>query len=163
MTQGSEIVHQDKYVPCFCSLHMYQLPWDGHTSPQTTCFPSSNVVLKSRAFLIFLTGDVPTLRELQCLKGKDGKTKVKVIDTVAAIWTKVANLLDINSSIIDQLEYDYRRVADACEGMFKRRLEDDEFPEPLTWNIVIEVLKDCELNVCAEQLQTLLTEGATCI
>ena len=106
---------------------------------------------------------MPTLGELHCLRSKDGKTKVKVIETVAAIWTEVANLLDINSPIIDQLECDYRRVADACEGMFKRRLEDDEFPEPLTWNMVIEVLKDCNLNVYAKQLQTLLTEGATCI
>ena len=103
---------------------------------------------------------MPTLGELQCIRSKDGKTKVKVIDTVAAIWTKVANLLDINSAIIDQLKCDYRQVAEACQEMFKRRLEDDEFPEPLTWNVVIEVLKDCDLNVCAKQLQTLLTEGA---
>jgi len=118
---------------------------------------------KSRVFLkptSSFTGDVPTLRELQCLRSKDGKTKVKVIETVAAIWTEVANLLDINSSVVHQLERDNRRVADACREMFKRRLDDYEFPEPLTWNMVIEVLKDCDLNVCAEQLQTLLTEGA---
>ena len=106
-------------------------------------------------------GDVPTMRELECLRSKDGSTKVKVIQEVAAIWGKVATLLDINSSVIEQLECDHRRVADACREMFKKRLEDDEeFHEPLTWKMVIAVLRDCDLNVCANELQTLLTEGA---
>ena len=98
--------------------------------------------------------------ELESLRSKDCKTKVKIIETVAAIWTKVANLLDINSSIVHRLECDHRRVADACQNMFKKRLDTEEFHEPLTWGMVIDVLKDCDLNVTAMELQTLLSEGA---
>lgn len=103
---------------------------------------------------------MPTLEELLRLESKDKKCKVKVIETVAADWQKVAILLNINSSVVHQLEYDHRRVADACREMFEKRLDVEEFHEQLTWSMVIDVLKECDKNMCAKELQTLLTEGA---
>ena len=99
--------------------------------------------------------------ELECLKSRDGKTEVKIIETVASIWMKVATLLDFKSPIIQQLECDYRMVADACRHMFMKRLSNEGFEKPLTWEMILDVLENSDLKVFAKELNTVLTEGAT--
>lgn len=99
--------------------------------------------------------------ELECLKSKDGKNEVKIIETVASIWVKVATLLDFKTPIIHQLECDYRMVADACRHMFMKRLSNEGFEKPLTWEMILKVLENSDLKVFAKKLNTVLTEGAT--
>ena len=99
--------------------------------------------------------------ELECLKSRDGKTEVKIIETVASIWMEVATLLDFKRPIIQQLECDYRMVADACRHMFMKRLSNEGFEKPLTWDMILDVLENSDLKVFAKELNTVLTEGAT--
>ena len=99
--------------------------------------------------------------ELEYLKSRDGKTEVKIIETVASIWMKVATLLDFKRPIIQQLECDYRMVADACRHMFMKRLSNEGFEKPLTWDMILDVLENSDLKVFAKELNTVLTEGAT--
>ena len=99
--------------------------------------------------------------ELEYLKSRDGKTEVKIIETVASIWMEVATLLDFKRPIIQQLECDYRMVADACRHMFMKRLSNEGFEKPLTWDMILDVLENSDLKVFAKELNTVLTEGAT--
>ena len=99
--------------------------------------------------------------ELECLKSKDGKTEVKIIETVASIWVKVATMLDFKIPVIQQLECNYRMVADACRHMFMKRLSNEGFEKPLTWKMILDILENSDLKVCAKDLNTVLTEGAT--
>ena len=99
--------------------------------------------------------------ELECLKSRDGKTEVKIIETVASIWVKVATLLDFQIPVIQQLECDHRMVADACQHMFMKRLSNEGFEKPLTWEMILDVLENSDLEVFAKELNTVLTEGAT--
>ena len=99
--------------------------------------------------------------ELECLKSKDGKIEVKIIETVAPIWVKVANMLDFKIPVIQQLECDYRMVADACRHMFMKRLSNEDFEKPLTWEMISDILESSDLKVYAKELNTLLKEQAT--
>lgn len=99
--------------------------------------------------------------ELEYLKSKDGKIEVKIIETVAPIWMKVAIMLDFEIPVIQQLECDYRKVADACRHMFMERLSNKSFEKSLTWEMISDVLERSDLKVCAKDLNTLLTEKAT--
>ena len=101
------------------------------------------------------------MRELECLKSKDGKIEVKIIETVASIWRKVAIMLDFKIPVIQQLECDNRMVADACRDMFMKRLSNEGFEKPLTWEMISDVLESSDLKVCAKELNTLLKERAT--
>ena len=99
--------------------------------------------------------------ELECLKSKDGKIEVKIIETVAPIWVQVAIKLDFKRPVIEQLECDYRKVADACRHMFMQRLSNEDFEKPLTWEMISDILESSNLKVYAKELNALLTEKAT--
>ena len=99
--------------------------------------------------------------ELEYLKSRDGKIEVKIIETVAPIWMKVAIMLDFKIPVIQQLECDYQKVADACRHMFMKRLSNEGFEKSLTWEMISDVLERSDLKVYAKDLNTLLTEKAT--
>ena len=100
--------------------------------------------------------------ELECLKSKDGKIEVKIIETVAPIWVQVANMLDFKIPVIQQLECDHQKnVADACRHMFMKRLNNEGFEKPLTWEMISDILESSNLKVYAKELNALLTEKAT--
>ena len=107
--------------------------------------------------IILIIAVLPKLRELQLLEGVDGR-KVRVIETVAPYWTKLAVELGFDQSRIMILEKDYRdSTEEACRAMFMRWLDGGhDLAQPCTWDTLIKCLGRAGFNDVASSLRTIL-------
>ena len=107
--------------------------------------------------IILIIAVLPKLRELQLLEGVDGR-KVRVIETVAPYWTKLAVELGFDQSRIMILEKDYQdSTEEACRAMFMRWLDGGhDLAQPCTWDTLIKCLRRAGFNDVASSLRTIL-------
>ena len=88
------------------------------------------------------------------IKG-NGKT-VKVISRAAAVWERVATRLHFEGHEIICIKRDHHfQTLDACFAMFREWIE-GKGRKPTTWDTVIKVLEEAELNEIAEDLRDVL-------
>ena len=109
--------------------------------------------------IILIIAVLPKLRELQLLEGVDGR-KVRVIETVAPYWTKLAVELGFDQSRIMILEKDYRdSTEEACRAMFMRWLDGrHDLAQPCTWDTLIKCLRRAGFSDVANSLRTILRQ-----
>ena len=79
---------------------------------------------------------------------------VRIIEAAAYSWTAVAVGLGFSSAQIQNIRSDYPgRSEDACREVFIKWLEGTaEDSCPLTWDALIECLKDAKLGDLAENI-----------
>ena len=90
--------------------------------------------------LILFIDDSPKLHQLHLLKPGDG-CEVKIIDTVADQWTKLANALGFDTATCDRFATD-KASCEVCEDMFTCWLRGGQNLRPATWNLLIKSLED---------------------
>ena len=104
--------------------------------------------------ILINVGTRPKLKELQALKGQNGVTVVRVIEAAAYSWKALAMALGFSSAQIQNIQRDYPSCSeDACREVFIKWLEgaaDDS--SPLTWDALIECLKEAKLGDLAESI-----------
>ena len=97
---------------------------------------------------------------LSNLKNKSGE-KISIINKVAPCWSQFAAQLDFDreGSCIQTIEKKchWDPVA-CCEEMMKLWLKGKGSRQPVTWKLVVEILRDTDLNVLANQI-----EEVTCV
>lgn len=98
-------------------------------------------------FTVFLfTATKPKLSELRSLKCRDG-TKIEIITSIALTWKDFGVLLEFDDDgrKLDLIEANQRvnGPAACCTEMFQTWLK-GAGRQPASWDIVIELLEDCE-------------------
>ena len=106
-----------------------------------------------------ITGDRPTLHELQLLEGVDGR-KVRIIERVAPDWKDLAIALGFDQSRIMIIEEDCRgRVERASQEMFMRWLDGEhDLVQPCTWDTLIKCLRRAAFGDVANSLRAILKQ-----
>ena len=112
-----------------------------------------------KIFYASITGDRPTLHELQLLEGVDGR-KVRVIERVAPDWKDLAIALGFDQSRIKTIERDYRGSREeACQEMFMRWLDGEhDLAQPCTWDTLIKRLRRAAFGDVANSLRAILKQ-----
>ena len=81
---------------------------------------------------------------------------VKVIESVAARWEKVAIRLKFEHQVIDRIKRDNNyQCVPSCQTMFAEWL-DGNGRQPVTWQTLITALQEADFSVLASDLQILL-------
>ena len=86
---------------------------------------------------------------------QNGK-ELRIMDTVAAKWDKIALALHFDFPIIDAVRESTRFQADkACHSILQKWLE-GKGRRPVTWETFVEGLFDAEYNVLAVDIKAAL-------
>lgn len=102
-------------------------------------------------------GECPTVAQLEYLVVHEGRV-IKIITEVAARWEKMARRLNFNEGEVEILQRNHAGdVESACTDLFYRWLNGNH-RQPVTWQIVVECLRDIDLNVAAHDLNTILVD-----
>ena len=97
---------------------------------------------------------VSELHQLDLLE-RNGRT-VRVIDTAAAIWDKVALRLHFEHHDIVRIERDcHYQTRPACRTVFSEWLE-GKGRQPASWDILIKALREAGLSDAASDLEYVL-------
>lgn len=101
----------------------------------------------------------PTLQELDELKGKS--KIVKIIDKAAYKWEKLATRLNLEGNDIRRIDRDTRlQSINACRNVLIEWLDGkDCVRKPITWETLIEALKEADLSELAKDVQEILLNG----
>ena len=106
---------------------------------------------------ITLTDEV-SLDKLSLMKLPNGE-RVKIVETVAKDWRKVGCQLNFDR-VGNQLDIIERQKSNnpvaCCEAMFQHWLNGNGV-KPVTWRTLIDILKDCEHVVLAQQVERAVT------
>ena len=105
-------------------------------------------MLTSTLFPFLSLGDKPKLKQLQKLDCPSG-SKLRVINTIAAKWIRLAIALDIDYSA----EQGDTRDDDEAIISILRRWIDGEGEQPVTWGTLIEALEDAGCENLANDLR----------
>ena len=95
---------------------------------------------------------IPKLHELDRIEG-NGKV-VKVIETVASMWNKIALRLYFNHHDISRVNRDNEQSMEAMSAVFTEWLE-GKGRKPTTWETLITALKESEYLIIARDLQVI--------
>ena len=119
----------------------------------------NGLCLYNDTYIIFLfTATKPKLSELRSLKCRDG-SKIEIIPSIAPIWKDFGVLLEFDDDgrKLDLIEANQRvnGPAACCTEMFQTWLK-GAGRQPASWDIVIEVLEDCEQTYLAQQIKDAL-------
>ena len=126
----------------------------------TTLYIGGNgLCLYNDTYIIFLfTATKPKLSELRSLKCQDG-TKIEIIPSIAPVWKDFAVLLefDDDGTKLNLIEANQRvnGPAACCTEMFQTWLK-GAGRQPASWDLVIELLEDCEQTYLAQQVKEAL-------
>ena len=96
----------------------------------------------------------PTLKNLSIMKSAEGK-KIKIIETIAPKWQKLGDQLEFDefSTKLESIRMKSLNDPEACcREMFKHWLMGNGV-RPCSWRKLIELLKDCDFDVLAEQVR----------
>ena len=91
---------------------------------------------------------------LSNLKSKSGE-RINIINKVSPRWSEFAVQLDFdNDGTTMQMirERCYPDPEDCCKEMMREWLS-GKGRQPVTWELLVEILKDCELEVLAKQVE----------
>ena len=101
--------------------------------------------------LILFIDDSPKLHQLYLLKPGDG-CEVKIIDTVADQWAKLANALGFDTATCDRFATD-KASCEVCEDMFTCWLRGGQNLRPATWDSLIKNLEDSGFTELANNVK----------
>ena len=109
--------------------------------------------------LIFLNTDSqPTLTKLFMLRTAEGK-KIKIIERVAPFWQSLGDQLEFDESgsklSLIEAEHPTDPVG-CCRAMFQHWLNGNGVT-PCSWGKFIELLKDLDQEVLAQEIQNALS------
>lgn len=83
---------------------------------------------------------------------------IAVVTEVAGRWERMARALDFSEAEVEILGRNCKNNVElACTDLFTRWLEGNH-RQPVTWQTVIECLKELDLNVVAEDLNAILVD-----
>lgn len=102
--------------------------------------------------------DKPTLPQLRVLKV--GEKEMKILNHVAHDWSSIAIMMnfDDGGQMRDRIEKDKRGVTlSCCEAMFEAWVGKKGRRGEPTWELLITILKECDLNVIAEDIENMLS------
>ena len=122
-------------------------------------------IIQSVWCLIFPISDptigstIPKLHQLDFLEG-NGRA-VRVIDTAAAIWDKVALRLHFEHHDITRIERDHHQQSVlACQTVFGEWLE-GKGRQPTSWDTLIKALREAGLSEIVSDLECVLSTPGT--
>ena len=99
---------------------------------------------------------VPKLHQLDLLE-MNGE-RIKIIDTTAAVWNKVALRLFFEKHEIARIARDYpQQNGLACQQMYTEWL-DGSHREPVSWNTLIKAFREAELLELANKLKIMFNQ-----
>lgn len=105
----------------------------------------------------YLVAEHPTLAHLEYLVAKGGRV-LKIVTEVAGRWEKMARSLNFTEGEIEIIQRNHPGdVESACSDVFKRWLE-RKHRHPVTWQTVVECLREVDLNVVAKDLNATLVD-----
>ena len=106
----------------------------------------------------------PEISTLNCFKYKDnqGRTqRVFITEEIGTRWNRVGLSLNFTSSSIDSIDFTCRGdVVKCCNRLLTMWLEghvQDVSQAPITWETLLEALRDSRLGQLAKNLTDLLT------
>ena len=81
-----------------------------------------------------------------------------IIRAVAGKWDDVAVLMDFDPTGHTQtaINKDFSTVQEKCTEMFKKWLQGHGSRQPATWEILVEILRDCGFGELATEIETAL-------
>ena len=81
---------------------------------------------------------------------------MRIIDTVASKWDRIAIRLHFNGHDISRIERDHKEsVVRACRTMFSEWLE-GKGRKPISWNTLIKTLKEADYSELASEVEAVL-------
>ena len=114
---------------------------------------------------LFLNVDTkPEITTLNCFKYKDeqGRTqRIYIMDEIAAKWKRFGLCLKFSPSSLNNIESTCRGDVEACVNrlltMWLEGHVQDVSHAPITWETLLEALRDARLGKVADNLTDLLT------
>ena len=104
-----------------------------------------------------LTGEKPALAQLKMMKTTTGE-KIKIIESVAARWKEVGDLLDFDPEgrTLELIEASNQQkgLVVCCREMFMSWLKGKG--REATWKVLIELLNDIDQSELAKQVKNAL-------
>lgn len=106
----------------------------------------------------FTTGpalsDGPSLVQLKRLK-VPGERDICIIDHVSGNWSDIAIMMDFDRTGRTQtaINKDFDAVAEKCTETFKRWLGGEGSKQPATWEVLLDILRDCNFEKLAEDIE----------
>lgn len=82
--------------------------------------------------------------------------RIYIIDEIAANWKKVGLVLGIPTNDLSEFAFQYRSEQDRCIEMMTCWLLGQGTKEPITWNTLVEALRDARMDQLADKLITAL-------
>ena len=105
--------------------------------------------------IIVLLDECPDVVQLEQLRTQDGRV-IKIVTEVAGDWEQMAQRLDFSEPEVIIIRRSHPNdVESACTDMFERWLA-GEHRQPVTWQTVVDCLKELDLNVVASDLDNIL-------
>ena len=103
--------------------------------------------------------DKPTLAQLWKLK-IPGDKDMCIIKELAGKWDDVAISMDFDSDGHTQtaINKDFGSVQEKCRETFKKWLQGQGSRQPATWEILVEILRDCDFENLATSIETALSK-----
>ena len=108
-------------------------------------------------FLTACTDEKPTLSELAALKTPVGD-KIKIIKRLTHMWKSVGDLLNFDSGGSELLAIEDANRGNneaSCRDMFQMWIMGNGV-RPCSWGKLIEIIKDCEMEALAEEIEAAL-------
>lgn len=124
------------------------------------CIVSQCVVTLFFTTLIFNSStlaDRPKFQQLHYLKSSDG-TIIRVVEQAAQEWERLSYALDFPRSTVNVVSRDNpQNAVGACGEILGKWLDGVEGTrQPISWNSLIDALKECDMNTLAVDLHNAL-------
>ena len=143
------IIFMQESTQCIVSLTPPSTP--SPASPTTSSSPSLPTSQQQKLVLSSLPIE---LHQLELLE-ENGST-VRIINTVASKWDRIAIRLHFSGHDISRIERDHEKsVVRACQTMFSEWLE-GKGRKPISWNTLIKTLKEADYSELASEVETIL-------
>lgn len=107
---------------------------------------------------ILKPADAPTLAELKKMPLHDGSSNnMRIIDEVAVRWDEIAIAMDFDPVGHTQtaIDKDFGSVREKSTETFKKWLQGEGSKQPASWEILVEILKDCNFGNLASNIEHL--------
>ena len=106
--------------------------------------------------------DMPTLAALFMLQTPQGK-KIHIIKRMAPFWRDLGSLMDFDESGSEVVIIEGKHRGDpkdCCRAVFQHWVNGNGV-KPCSWRKLIELIKDCEQEMLAEEIQMVLSPITT--
>ena len=84
--------------------------------------------------------------------------EIRILDQVATKWDDIAIAMDFDPHGHTQtaINKDFGSVQEKCRETFKKWLQGQGSRQPATWEILVEILRDCDFENLATSIETAL-------